>query len=165
MALPAPSHQNYHPLYRHYLAFYYSYFRRRTAAPLHIFHAHSHLVPQRPSPPRPRTPLSRIGKAGPTSFRSTASTPGTLAKRPSAFQKQEPYRAQFLIETVADLRKQLQQKGSDLIIRQGKPEEEIPQLVEALKIDAVYWHEEVTSEETEVERAVENSAGKTKGKF
>ncbi|MEL6776463.1 MAG: DASH family cryptochrome [Cyanobacteria bacterium J06597_16] len=73
------------------------------------------------------------------------------------FPKTGAYRAQFLIETVADLRKALQARGSDLVIRQGKPEDEIPTLVKAMNIDAVYWHEEVTQEETDVERAVEKA--------
>lgn len=71
------------------------------------------------------------------------------------FPKTGAYRAQFLIETVADLRQSLQSKGSDLIIRSGKPEAEIPALVKSLNIESVYWHEEVTSEETDVERGVE----------
>ncbi|MGB7487775.1 MAG: deoxyribodipyrimidine photo-lyase, partial [Phormidesmis sp.] len=73
------------------------------------------------------------------------------------FAKTGAYRAQFLLETIADLRQSLRAKGSDLIIRQGKPEEEIPALVKALNIDAVYWHEEVTSEETAVEKNVEKA--------
>jgi len=73
------------------------------------------------------------------------------------FAKTGAYRAQFLRETVADLRQSLQAKGSNLVIRQGKPEAEIPALVKALNIDAVYWHEEVTSEETAVEQAVEKA--------
>ena len=73
------------------------------------------------------------------------------------FPKTGAYRAQFLVETVADLRRSLQAKGSNLIVRQGKPEEEIPELVKALDIDAVYWHEEVTSEETGVDQVVEKA--------
>ncbi len=73
------------------------------------------------------------------------------------FAKTGAYRAQFLLETIADLRQSLQAKGSDLIIRQDKPEEEIPALVKSLGIDAVYWHEEVTPEETAVEQNVEKA--------
>ncbi|MEM6449443.1 MAG: DASH family cryptochrome [Cyanobacteria bacterium P01_D01_bin.105] len=73
------------------------------------------------------------------------------------FEKTGAYRAQFLLETVADLRAELRSRNSDLIIRQGKPEEEIPKLAKALDIDAVYWHEEVTQEETDVERSVEEA--------
>ena len=71
------------------------------------------------------------------------------------FKKTGSYRAQFLLETVADLREQVQALGSDLLVRQGKPEDEVPTIAEALKVDAVYWHEEVTSEEITVEKGVE----------
>ena len=43
------------------------------------------------------------------------------------FEKTGAYRAQFLLETIADLRQSLQARGSNLVIRQGKPEEEIAQ--------------------------------------
>ncbi len=67
------------------------------------------------------------------------------------FPKTGAYRAKFLIETVADLRRSLRSRGSDLIVRQGKPEVEILALVERLNIDSVYWHEEATQEEIEIE--------------
>lgn len=73
------------------------------------------------------------------------------------FEKTGAYRAQFLLETIADLRQSLQARGSNLVIRQGKPEEEIATLVNDLNVDAVYWHEEVTSEEIAVERNVEKA--------
>jgi deoxyribodipyrimidine photo-lyase len=70
------------------------------------------------------------------------------------FPKTGAIRAQFLLESVADLRQQLRALGSDLLIRQGEPETVIPELMAALKIDAVYYHQEVTSEETQVEAAL-----------
>jgi len=73
------------------------------------------------------------------------------------FPKTGAYRAQFLIENLADLRMRLRSLGSDLIIRKGKPEVEIPALVKALNIDAVYWHEEVTAEETDVDQSLEQA--------
>ncbi len=81
--------------------------------------------------------------------------PRQFAETSFGFPKTGAYRAQFLIETVADLRKELRSRGSDLVIRQGKPEEEIPSLIKTLNIHAVYWHEEVTSEETDIEQRVE----------
>ena len=78
------------------------------------------------------------------------------------FPKTGAYRAQFLLESVADLRQSYQAKGSNLVIRRGKPEEEIPALVKSLNIDAVYWHEEVTAEETAVEQSVEKALGALK---
>ncbi|NEP62541.1 MAG: DASH family cryptochrome [Symploca sp. SIO2G7] len=72
------------------------------------------------------------------------------------FPKTGTYRAQFLLESVADLQNSLRVKGSDLIIRHGRPEKEIPSIANALQVDAVYWHEEVTSEELAVDAALEN---------
>lgn len=71
------------------------------------------------------------------------------------FPKTGSYRAQFLLESVADLRRSLQALGSDLVVRVGKPEKIIPDLVKASDVTTVYWHEEVTSEELQVEQAVE----------
>jgi len=88
--------------------------------------------------------------------------PRQFGKTPFGFPKTGAYRAQFLIETVADLRKGLRSRGSDLVIRQGKPEDEITAIVKDLNIDAVYWHEEVTSEETEVEQRVETALNQLK---
>ncbi|WOD38363.1 DASH family cryptochrome [Nodosilinea sp. E11] len=71
------------------------------------------------------------------------------------FPKTGAYRAQFLLESVADLRRSLRARGSDLVVRVGQPEAIIPDLVKAHKVEAVYWHEEVTTEERRVEQAVE----------
>ncbi|MEM8810704.1 MAG: DASH family cryptochrome [Cyanobacteria bacterium P01_G01_bin.38] len=70
------------------------------------------------------------------------------------FPKIGSYRAQFLIDSVANLRASLKAKDSDLIVRQGRPEEEIPKIIKALEIDAVYWHTEVTAEELAVDKAL-----------
>lgn len=40
-----------------------------------------------------------------------------------------PHRAQFLIESVNDLRNTLRQLGSDLVVAAGPPEEHIPKLI------------------------------------
>ena len=68
------------------------------------------------------------------------------------FPKTGAFRAQFLLESVADLRRSLQSLGSDLIVRQGHPETVIPQLATQLGVTAVYYHAEVTAEEIQVER-------------
>lgn len=73
------------------------------------------------------------------------------------FPKTGSFRAQFLIESVTDLRQNLQQLGSDLIVRQGLPEVVIPSLAEALGVDAVYFHREVTAEELAVETALKQA--------
>ncbi|MBW4653638.1 MAG: DASH family cryptochrome [Kaiparowitsia implicata GSE-PSE-MK54-09C] len=70
------------------------------------------------------------------------------------FAKTGAFRAQFLLESLADLRQTLRHLGSDLVVRQGKPEDVVPQLVADLQIDAVYYHREATAEETRVETAL-----------
>lgn len=83
------------------------------------------------------------------------------------FAKTGKFRAQFLIESVADLRNSLQQLGSDLIVRQGLPEKIIPAIAEQLKVEQVYYSQEVTSEEKQVEKEVTKALSahniKTKG--
>lgn len=80
--------------------------------------------------------------------------PRQFGKTSFGFPKTGAFRAQFLLESVADLRQSLQKLGSNLIIRQGLPEEIIPQLAKQLEASAVYYHAEVTSEELQVEKAL-----------
>ena len=68
------------------------------------------------------------------------------------FPKTGNYRAQFLIESVIDLRNSLMQLGSNLVVRRGLPEEIIPAIAEQLKVDAVSYSKEVTSDEKRVEK-------------
>ena len=71
-------------------------------------------------------------------------------------------RAKFLLESVADLRNSFRAAGGDLIIRIGKPESILPELVVKYKVDEVYHHREVASEETGVSTLVENALWKLK---
>lgn len=73
------------------------------------------------------------------------------------FAKTGAFRAKFLLEAVADLRQSLRSRGSDLLIRQGKPEEVIPVLVQQLGITAIHYSEEVTSEERAVEHSLKTA--------
>jgi len=77
--------------------------------------------------------------------------PRQFGKTSFGFPKTGAYRAQFLLESLADLRQSLRQLGSDLVIRKGHPEEVIPALTQELEVSVVYWHEEVTAEEVAVE--------------
>ncbi|AYL97446.1 DASH family cryptochrome [Mucilaginibacter celer] len=65
------------------------------------------------------------------------------------------FRARFLLEAVADLRKNLQGFGAELIIRIGTPAEVIPQLAEEYHVSEVYHHREVAYEETNISEQVE----------
>lgn len=73
------------------------------------------------------------------------------------FPKTGAIRAQFLIECIQDLRQSLQGIGSNLIIRWGKPEQVIPQLVQQLNSTAVYYYQETATEEVAVETAVKEA--------
>jgi len=81
------------------------------------------------------------------------------------FPKTGAFRAQFLLETVINLRNSLQKLGSDLIVRKGLPEEIIPQICQELKITTVYFFSEVTSEEKEVEQKLLTQLKKIKVKI
>lgn len=73
------------------------------------------------------------------------------------FPKTDAFRAQFLIESVRDLRVKLRELGSELIVRTGKPEEVIPALAKELNVDAIHFHAEATSEEIKTEETVEEA--------
>lgn len=55
-------------------------------------------------------------------------------------------RTRFLLESVANLRRSFLQAGGDLIIRLGKPEIILPELVAQYHVNEVYHHREVASE-------------------
>ncbi|KAK9823168.1 hypothetical protein WJX72_000784 [[Myrmecia] bisecta] len=80
--------------------------------------------------------------------------PRDYAKTSRGCDKTGPYRAKFLLQCVADLRQRLQDLGSDLIIRIGRPEEVLADLVRKVAAAVVYCHSEVTQEECQVEEQV-----------
>lgn len=80
--------------------------------------------------------------------------PREYGKSLSGFHKTGPYRAKFILESVADLRRRLRELGSELIVRVGKPEEVIPRLVQQLQISQVLCHGEVTHDDLQVEKRV-----------
>ncbi|MEM7592039.1 MAG: DASH family cryptochrome [Cyanobacteria bacterium P01_A01_bin.83] len=85
-----------------------------------------------------------------------------FGKTSFGFAKTGSYRAQFLRESVADLRSSLQKLGSNLIVRRGLPEEIIPAIVEQLQVDQVSYSKEVTSEETQVEKKLKQALSNQK---
>lgn len=73
------------------------------------------------------------------------------------FKKTGAFRAKFLLETVADLKRNLQRLGSDLAIRVGKPEQALLELARQVKADAIFFSEESTDEELAIERELERA--------
>ena len=73
------------------------------------------------------------------------------------FDKTGPFRARFLLESLQDLRQSLQGLGGDLVVRQGTPEDIIPDLAKQTGAEAVNCFEEVGTEESAVETAVQEA--------
>ncbi|WPT14354.1 Blue-light photoreceptor PHR2 [Picochlorum sp. SENEW3] len=84
-------------------------------------------------------------------------------QRGRKYGKTGPYRATFLIDAVTDLRERLRQRGSDLVVAVGKPEDVIPEIGRKIGADAVYCHTEVTYEETQIEDRVKSAVVKDNG--
>ncbi|WOL16012.1 hypothetical protein Cni_G24794 [Canna indica] len=80
--------------------------------------------------------------------------PRDFGRSPSGFDRTGPYRARFLIDSVAELRQGLRRRGSDLVVRIGRPEVVLPELARAAGADAVYAHREVSHDEARVEERV-----------
>lgn len=77
-------------------------------------------------------------------------------------QKTGAFRTKFILESVAGLQHSLQQYGANLVIKTGKPEEVLPQLVKKYDVTEVYHHREVAAEETEISAHVEAALWKIK---
>lgn len=75
-------------------------------------------------------------------------------KLPYGFPKTGRHRAQFIRESVADLRRNLIQLGVPLLVRHGAPEEVFTSISKSFNIQQVFLHEEIGSEEISVEREV-----------
>lgn len=73
------------------------------------------------------------------------------------FRKTGHYRAKFLLESIENLKSNLQHLGAELIIRKGKPEEEIFTLVKETHASSVYCNRERTDEEVKVQDILEKN--------
>jgi deoxyribodipyrimidine photo-lyase len=69
-------------------------------------------------------------------------------------------RARFLIESVADLRKNIRAIGGELIVKVGNPADILPKLAGEYQVNEVYHHREVAHEETEISEQVETALWK-----
>ena len=86
--------------------------------------------------------------------------PRDFGKSPSGFDRTGPYRANFLLDSVADLRRSLRARGGDLVVRVGRPEVVIPELARAAGAEAVYAHGEVSRDECRAEERVQKAVEK-----
>lgn len=99
-------------------------------------------------------PLHQAQKVGAQIVPVYCFDPRQFGQTSFGFPKTGAFRAQFLLESLADLRQSLRSLGSDLILRHGKPEAVLPELAKSLEIGTVHYHREVTSEELTVETAL-----------
>lgn len=74
---------------------------------------------------------------------------------PFGFPKTGAFRAQFICESVNDLKQNLQEKGADLVVTKGDTASNIKKLHQHFKLDAIYLSEEVSQEELDMESQVE----------
>jgi deoxyribodipyrimidine photo-lyase len=74
--------------------------------------------------------------------------------RLSSSRKCGPRRAQFLLEAVSDLRKNLESCGSGLIIGVGKPEIILGKITKSVVVNNIVCQQEICSEELSINEAV-----------
>lgn len=73
------------------------------------------------------------------------------------FVRLGPFRLQFLLESLTDLKDDLKEKGSDLYFKVGIPEEEVAHLAKAHQCEAVYASKEYTHEELKAASKISKS--------
>ena len=73
------------------------------------------------------------------------------------FPKTGKFRARFIIESVEELRQSLRRLGSELIVRVGKPEEEIFGIAKQARSSWVFCNRERTAEEVKIQDALEKN--------
>jgi deoxyribodipyrimidine photo-lyase len=78
------------------------------------------------------------------------------------FKKTGSFRTQFLLESLTDLDTNLRNLGSGLLIVIGKPEIEIPKIIQQYKATKVFAKREVSFEEKQTETAVQEALFKLK---
>lgn len=73
------------------------------------------------------------------------------------FPKTGKFRANFILESVADLRESLRKRGSDLVVRLGKPERILADIAREAKASWVFCNRERTHEEVQVQDTLEKN--------
>ena len=71
------------------------------------------------------------------------------------FEKTGAHRAQFLIESVQNLKENLKNLGSDLVIRKGNTAEQIARLTTEVEVSKIYTFKDIHEEEIAVQDKVE----------
>lgn len=77
------------------------------------------------------------------------------SKTSYGFNKTDVFRTQFIIESIHNLRKSFQKRGTDLIVRIGKAEEILSELCNHYNSSWIYCNRERTQEEVDIQNALE----------
>jgi deoxyribodipyrimidine photo-lyase len=83
-----------------------------------------------------------------------------LSQTQFGFRRIGKYRAQFLLESLADLDSSLREMGSGLVVLRGKPEETLPAIAREYNVQKVFARKEVAWEEKQQEEQVEKELWK-----
>eukprot|EP00571_Detonula_confervacea_P011083 CAMPEP_0172307404 /NCGR_PEP_ID=MMETSP1058-20130122/8282_1 /TAXON_ID=83371 /ORGANISM="Detonula confervacea, Strain CCMP 353" /LENGTH=562 /DNA_ID=CAMNT_0013019569 /DNA_START=160 /DNA_END=1844 /DNA_ORIENTATION=- len=117
------------------------------------------------------TPSSSMGSPGilPVFVFDTSRIYGSNVRSDLGCQKCGPRRAQFVLDAIADLRSNLEKRGSGLIVAVGKPEKVLAEMAKGALAQSsvnvnVVCQEEVCSEELDVDKAVRAELAKAMSK-
>lgn len=80
--------------------------------------------------------------------------PRMFGETAPGINKYSIFQAQFLIESVTNLKDKLQKNGADLLIRIGHPEKIVAELAEHYKASYVFSSKEIAPEETSIESSL-----------
>ncbi|MEZ4460521.1 MAG: DASH family cryptochrome [bacterium] len=75
------------------------------------------------------------------------------------FERTGYFRANFLIESVAELRRKLQELGSNLVVRVGRPEDVLPKIAREIHATDLFFYDEAAVDERNIADAVARTAG------
>ncbi|WP_217700160.1 deoxyribodipyrimidine photo-lyase [Halobacillus salinus] len=99
-------------------------------------------------------PLIRAAKSGLPVLGVYSFDPDEYSDTAYGFPKTDRHRAQFIRESVTDLRDTLSDIGVPLLIRHEHPADTFASISKEMNIESVFLHEEIGSEEQQVEQAV-----------
>ncbi len=88
--------------------------------------------------------------------------PKFFKKDEYGFKKTEKFRAQFLIETITDLKENLANLNITLLTYFEAPENKITALCDKFAVDTIYTQKEWTKEEVDTNNLIKSSIGETR---
>ncbi|AIE75937.1 MULTISPECIES: DASH family cryptochrome [unclassified Synechocystis] len=99
-------------------------------------------------------PLHRAWQSGLAIAAVYCYDPRQFDQTSQGFAKTGAWRGHFLQQSVQNLAASLQSLGSQLLVTTGLPEQIIPEIASKINAKTVYYHQEVTQEELDVERSL-----------